>query len=155
MYAYVYMYMHDNFHKSRRDDQPLRYISRDGHANRGRDTPSFCSTGARYVLSAVSVLIVEKPSSEVPEGLMNYPIYIYMCVCVCVCVHSSQCRDAGRAKEKKMVISECRAPRRCFRVLLVSQPCCSRTVTTGSVAVLFMCYAGEVYRGYMFNINRR
>ena len=34
-------------HKSLRDFRPLRYSSRDGHAegehvNRGRDTPSFC-----------------------------------------------------------------------------------------------------------------
>jgi hypothetical protein len=32
-------------------------------------------TGARYVLSAVSVFIVAQPSSEVPERLMNYPVY--------------------------------------------------------------------------------
>jgi len=36
-------------HKSLRDFRPLRYSSRDGHAewehvNRGRDTPIFCST---------------------------------------------------------------------------------------------------------------
>ena len=36
-------------HKSLWDFQPLRYSSRDGHAegehvNRGRDTPSFCPT---------------------------------------------------------------------------------------------------------------
>ena len=36
-------------HKSFRDFRPLRYSSRDGHAegehvNRGRDTPSFCPT---------------------------------------------------------------------------------------------------------------
>ena len=39
-------------------------------------------------LSAVSVLVVAQSSSEIPEGLMNNPvyIYIYMCVCVCVCV---------------------------------------------------------------------
>ena len=40
--------------------------------------------------SAVSVLVVVQPISEVPEGLMNYPvcvcIYIYIYVCVCVCV---------------------------------------------------------------------
>jgi len=24
--------------------------------------------------------------SEIPEGLMNNPVYIYVCVCVCVCV---------------------------------------------------------------------
>ena len=43
------------------------------------------------LLSAVSVLVVAQSSSEIPEGLMNNPvyawvIYIYMCVCVCVCV---------------------------------------------------------------------
>jgi len=27
------------------------------------------------LLCAVSVLIVAQPSSEVPEGLMNYPVY--------------------------------------------------------------------------------
>jgi hypothetical protein len=26
------------------------------------------------LLSAVSVLVVEQPSSEIPEGLMNYPV---------------------------------------------------------------------------------
>jgi len=33
-------------------------------------------TGARYVYPAVSVLVVAQPSSEVPEGLMNYPVHI-------------------------------------------------------------------------------
>jgi len=28
------------------------------------------------LLSAVSVLVVAQPSSEVPEGLMNYPVYV-------------------------------------------------------------------------------
>ena len=27
------------------------------------------------LLSAVSILVVEQPSSEVPEGFMNYPVY--------------------------------------------------------------------------------
>jgi hypothetical protein len=69
-------------HKSFRDVRPLRHTSRDGHAegehvNRGTDTASFCPnlTGARYVLSAVSVLVVAQPSSEVPEGLINYPVF--------------------------------------------------------------------------------
>ena len=43
------------------------------------------------LLYAVSLLVVAQPSSEVPEGLMNYPvyidIYIYMCVCVCVYIY--------------------------------------------------------------------
>jgi len=30
------------------------------------------------LLSAVSVLVVAQPSSEFPEGLMNYPVYIYI-----------------------------------------------------------------------------
>ena len=29
----------------------------------------------------MSVLVVAQPSSEVPEGLMNYP------VCVCICIY--------------------------------------------------------------------
>jgi hypothetical protein len=29
------------------------------------------------LLSAVSVLVVAQPSWEVPEGLMNYPVYIW------------------------------------------------------------------------------
>jgi len=31
-------------------------------------------TGARYAVSAVSLLVVAQPSSEFPEGLMNYPV---------------------------------------------------------------------------------
>jgi hypothetical protein len=69
-------------HKSFRDFRPLRYSSRDGHAqgervNRGRDTPSFGPTlqVLDMLLSAVSVLVVEQPISEVREGLMNYPVY--------------------------------------------------------------------------------
>ena len=33
-------------------------------------------TGARYILSDVSVLVVAQPSSEVPDGLMNYPVFM-------------------------------------------------------------------------------
>jgi hypothetical protein len=69
--------------KSLRDFRPLRYSSRDGHAegehvNRGRDAPSFCPTLQVFdmLLSAVSVLVVAQLSSEVPEGLMNYPVFI-------------------------------------------------------------------------------
>jgi len=32
------------------------------------------------LLSAVSVLVVARSSSEIPEGLMNKPVYV--CVCV-------------------------------------------------------------------------
>jgi hypothetical protein len=32
-------------------------------------------TGAQYVLFAVSVLVAEQPISEVPEGLIIYPVY--------------------------------------------------------------------------------
>jgi hypothetical protein len=51
MYIYTYTYTHTHrvIHKSLRDFRPLRYSSRDGHAegehvNIGRDTPSFCPT---------------------------------------------------------------------------------------------------------------
>ena len=45
----VYIYIYRVIHKSPWDFRPLQYSSRDGHAegehaNRGRDTPSFCST---------------------------------------------------------------------------------------------------------------
>ena len=44
------------------------------------------------LLSDVSLLVVAQWSSEIPEGLMNDPvyiyIYIYICVCVCVCVYT-------------------------------------------------------------------
>ena len=48
-------------HKSLRDFRPLRYSSRDGHAerdhvNRGRDTPSFCPT-----LQVLDMLTSEGP----------------------------------------------------------------------------------------------
>jgi hypothetical protein len=65
----------------------LRYSSRDGHAegelvNRGRDTSSFCPTlqVLDMLLSAVSVLVVAQPSSEVTEGLMNYPVFNFYTV---------------------------------------------------------------------------
>jgi hypothetical protein len=43
------MHIYRVIHKSLRDFRPLRYSSRDGHAegkhvNRGRDTPNFCPT---------------------------------------------------------------------------------------------------------------
>ena len=47
--------------------------------NTWRDSPPI-----DMLLSVVSVLAVVQPSSEVPEGLMNYPVYTYVCVCVCV-----------------------------------------------------------------------
>jgi hypothetical protein len=48
-YIYIYIYIYRVIHKSLRDFRPLRYSSRDGHAegdhvNRGRDTSSFCPT---------------------------------------------------------------------------------------------------------------
>jgi len=67
-------------HKSLRDFRPLRYSSRHDHAegehvNRGRDIPSFCPT--LQVLD-MSILVVAQPSSEVPEGLMNYSVCVYI-----------------------------------------------------------------------------
>jgi hypothetical protein len=49
IYIYMYIYIYRVIHKSLRDFRPLRYSSRNGHAegvhvNRGRDTPSFCPT---------------------------------------------------------------------------------------------------------------
>ena len=49
IYIYIYIYIYREIHKSLRDFRPLRYSSRDGHAegehdNRGRDTPNFCPT---------------------------------------------------------------------------------------------------------------
>ena len=45
----VCVYIYRVIHKSLRDFRPLRYSSRNGHAeeehiNRGRDTPNFCAT---------------------------------------------------------------------------------------------------------------
>jgi hypothetical protein len=138
----ISIFLYSVVHKSLPDFRPLRYSSRDGHAegehvNRGRDTASFCpplqvldmctlgdatdvnfwqiprhrpltyslstpcfvttaplvvksaSTPWRLVpkktwrdslsidmfLSAVSVLVVAQSSSEIPEGLMNDPVY--------------------------------------------------------------------------------
>ena len=53
-------------HKSLRDFQLLRYSSRDGHAegehvNRGRDTPSFCSTLQVFDMSTLSGAADVKP----------------------------------------------------------------------------------------------
>ena len=48
-YVCIYTYIYRAIHKSLRDFRPLRYSSRDGHAegehvNKGRDTPGFCPT---------------------------------------------------------------------------------------------------------------
>jgi hypothetical protein len=40
------------------------------------------------LLSAVSVLVVVQPSSEVPEGLTNYPVYMYIRVWMYVSMHA-------------------------------------------------------------------
>ena len=49
IYIYIYTHTHRVIRKSLRDFRPLRYSSRDGHAegehvNRKRATPSFCPT---------------------------------------------------------------------------------------------------------------
>jgi len=36
------------------------------------------------LFSTVSVLVVAQSSSEIPEGLMNNPVYIYIYPCHCV-----------------------------------------------------------------------
>ena len=40
------------------------------------------------LLSAVSVLVVARSSSEIPEGLTNNPVYIY------ICLHSPRARTS-------------------------------------------------------------
>jgi hypothetical protein len=58
-------------------------VAGDGHAeeehvNREREKHSRYLpylTVARYSLSAVSVLVVAQPISDVPEVSMNYPVY--------------------------------------------------------------------------------
>ena len=59
--VFVVTFMYRVIHKSLRDFRPLRYSSRDGHAegehvNRGRDTPSFCPAsvipGSRDLLTS-------------------------------------------------------------------------------------------------------
>ena len=69
-------------HKALRDFRTLRYSSRDGHAegehvSRGRDSKKTWrdSLPIDMLLFAVSVLVVALPISEVPEGIMNYPVY--------------------------------------------------------------------------------
>jgi hypothetical protein len=72
-------------HKSQLDILPLRYSSQGGHAegervNRGKDPATFCPTlqVLKYVHPYVSVLVVAQLSSEVLEGLINYPVFIYV-----------------------------------------------------------------------------
>jgi hypothetical protein len=67
--------MYRAIHKSLRDFRPLRYSSRDGHAE-GQVRHSVVhnntwreSLPIDMLLSAVSVLVVAQPSSEVPEAL--------------------------------------------------------------------------------------
>ena len=48
-HTHMYIYIYSVIHKSLRDFRPLRYSSRNGHAegehvNRGRDTPRLCPT---------------------------------------------------------------------------------------------------------------
>jgi len=72
--------MYRIIHNSLRDFRTLRYSSLDGHAegehvNRGETLlvsvlPNRCSICPFFV----SVLVVAQPMSEVPEGLMNYPV---------------------------------------------------------------------------------
>jgi len=74
-------YIYRVIHKFLQDFRPLRYDCplavkpastpwRLVHKKTWRD-----SLPIDTLLSAVSVLVVAQPSSEVPEGLMNYPVY--------------------------------------------------------------------------------
>ena len=99
--------------KSLRNFRPLRYSSRDGHAEgehvkRGRDTPSFCPTIQVLCMSTlgdvadvssvnkflphtlhvcgsfdmlpfgVTIPATVPQRSEIPERLMNYPVYVWL-----------------------------------------------------------------------------
>ena len=44
------------------------------------------------LLSAMSLLVVAQSSSEIPEGLMNNPVYIYIYIYIYLC---SVCRDVA------------------------------------------------------------
>ena len=49
------------------------------------------------LLSAVSVLVVAQSSSEVPEGLMNNPVYIIKCDIIwCVIMLATKLSDTQR-----------------------------------------------------------
>ena len=82
--VHIYIYMYRVIHKYRRDFRPLRYSSRDGHAegehiNRGRDTRKLGEILYLSICSILlSVLVIPQQSSEVSKGLMNCPIYIYI-----------------------------------------------------------------------------
>ena len=128
-YIYIHTHIHTYriIHKSLPDFRPLRYSSRDGHAegehvNRGRDTPSFCPTlhvvrvwqeldyridicritkgghiehlyGRTETWSVspsvdilpfgVTIPATVPQRSEIPEGLMNYPVYWLSCKVTC------------------------------------------------------------------------
>ena len=62
----MYVFKYRIIHKSLRNFRPLRYSSRDGHAegehvNRGRDTPSFCPT-----LQVLDMSTLGDAASQVP-----------------------------------------------------------------------------------------
>ena len=58
-------------------------------------------TGTRYVHPAVSALSVAQPSSEVPEGLMNYPIYIYIYIYNAIIFYD--CNDDTTALQRRVL----------------------------------------------------
>jgi hypothetical protein len=64
-------------HKSLRDLRPLRYSSRDGyaeeeHANRGRDTPSFCPTLQVLDMSTLGDAADVTPVSKFLQHTVNH-----------------------------------------------------------------------------------
>jgi len=66
--------------KSLRDFQPLRYSSRDGHAegehvNRGKDTPSFCPTLQVLDMSTLGDVADVNPVIKfLPHTLQHLPV---------------------------------------------------------------------------------
>ena len=53
------------------------------------------------LLSAVSVLVVAQSSSEVPEGLMNNPVYIY------TYIRKERKEKKKKKKENEKILNNC------------------------------------------------
>ena len=86
--VYVHTHTHGVIHKSLRDFRPLRYSSRDDHAegehvNRGRDTPSFCPTLQVLDMSNLGVCLGCCAAEFVSSG----GTYELPCVCVYIYIY--------------------------------------------------------------------
>jgi hypothetical protein len=85
-------------HKSLRDFRPLRYSSRDGHAegehvNRRRDTPSFCPTLRVLDMATLGVCLGCRAADFGSSGgtcellCVCMCIYIYICIYICIYIY--------------------------------------------------------------------